>query len=144
MRHRTSQLEKRTCAICTKPFETVHNDPGDTCSPECFEQQFAAQKAQMVAVAPVATSETQPARERIVADDVLQRIAASAKLHSSGDYYEVPPSKGGKPYKTTPWSCTCPDREHRGVICKHMSGVSLLCPPAEETVATAEDPFRGF
>lgn len=141
---RQPDIERRFCAICEEPFSTAPSDPFNTCSPECEDKQFEDIRAKMIAAAAaVAAAAPQPARERIVDVDILAKIAASARLHESGDYYVVPSSKESKAYKTTPWSCTCPDHQYRGLICKHMSGVSLLCPPAEETVAT-EDPFRGF
>ena len=71
--------------------------------------------------------------------DQLTSLAARAKAENG--HYLVPSSDGRRQYRVTPLSCTCPDFEFRGRICKHRQAVSLLCEPRKEV---AGDPFEGF
>lgn len=68
----------------------------------------------------------------------IQRIANAAI--KEGAYYLVPSADRSRTYRVTAISCTCPDFEHRGSLCRHREAVMLLCPPSK----FVGDPFEGF
>lgn len=72
-------------------------------------------------------------------DEEILAIARSAIRE--GDTFLVKSSDGRRTYRTTAISCTCPHWQYRGTPCRHMQGVSLLCPPPQPYIG---DAFAGY